>query len=288
MQLLRQLGRFKNFHRLYSKSIDLQFWEFAFPTCSVRQIRAFTDNYIYFLRDSSTEKVAVIDPGEAAPVLTGLGQWGWKLDYILATHHHFDHTGGINELKDLYKCPVVGSSFGAKRIPGIDIQLDDGANFDVGETKFTMFHTHGHTRDHISFASKQGEEQHILFSGDTVFAMGCGRLFEGTAAQMFESLNRVKALGPQTTIFAAHEYTLSNAKFALCLEPGNTDLQKRAEWVEKQIAANEPTVPFVLEDELLTSPFFRWQSNEIHRNLGLSAPTELEAFTAVRRAKDSF
>lgn len=288
MQLLYQLRRLLGSQRPYSKLSNSPFWEYAFPTCTVRQIRAFTDNYIYVLRDSSTEKVAVVDPGDAAPVLDGLKQWGWKLDYILATHHHFDHTGGITELKGVYKCPVVGSRFGAKRIPGIDIQLDDGAEFDVGETKFTMFHTHGHTRDHVSFASKQEEGQNILFSGDTVFAMGCGRLFEGTPAQMFESLNRVLEVGPNTTIFAAHEYTMANAKFALSLEPNNKHLQKRVEWVKKQIANEEPTVPFLLEDEIQTSPFFRWESSEIHGNLGLNSPSKLEAFTAVRKAKDSF
>ena len=237
----------------------------------IHQIPLWEDNYIYIFIDKATSKTAVVDPGSAEPVNQFLQEKRLRLDLILSTHHHYDHIGGNLELKEKWACPVYGFAEDRHRIPGIDIGLYEGDLCSVGNTQFEVLFLPGHTLGHIAFLNPQN---HILFCGDTLFAMGCGRLFEGSREQMFSSLQKIKKLPPKTQIYCAHEYSLKNARFALSLEPENQDLQKRFQKISALRKKNKPTVPFELEEELLTNPFLRSSS--------------LAEFSHRRELRDSF
>ena len=237
----------------------------------IHQIPLWEDNYIYLLHDKSENKTAVVDPGEAEPVHSFLKTHNLKLDFILNTHHHFDHTGGNLQLKKTWACPVYGFAGDQKRIPGIDISLKEGDSVLIGTLRFEVLYLPGHTLGHIAFWNKKNK---ILFCGDTLFAMGCGRLFEGSPEQMFSSLNKIKNLPKNTLIYCAHEYTLKNAKFALQLEPSSVNLNKRFEKVKLLRQKAQPTAPFYLEEELLTNPFLKAKS--------------LSEFTNIRKQRDHF
>lgn len=273
--------------RRYSSSSSPKFWEQKFKGFIVRQIPIISDNYVYIIRDEVTGVVGAVDPGEAAPVMDVLNSWGWNLDYILSTHHHWDHVGGNLELKEKTGCKIVGGFEGQDRIPGIDKALKESEIFELGAQKFIILNTPGHTIDHITFANLDTQ---CIFSGDTVFAMGCGRLFEGTPQQMFTSFNKIiKSCTNETIIYGTHEYTQANAKFALSLEKENDLLNTRNKIVNEKRKDSQPTVPFTLQAELETSPFFRWKSAEIKSSLGLpEAAEDIDVFTAVRKAKDTF
>ena len=216
-------------------------------------------------------KTAVVDPALAQPVNTFLKSKNWKLDFILNTHHHWDHTGGNKMLKQEWNCLVVGFSRDTHRIPEIDIQLNEGEEFKLGSSMSRILFLPGHTLGHIAYWFWKEKK---LFCGDTLFAMGCGRLFEGTYQQMFDSLHQVKKLPPETKIYCAHEYTEKNGHFALSVKPHNTDLQKRMNKVEEKRKNNLPTVPFFLSEDLKTNPF-------------LQANT-LEQFRQFRKKRDLF
>ena len=220
----------------------------------IHQIPLWEDNYIYLLHEQQKNKTAVIDPGEAEAVQQFLKSNNLKLDCILNTHHHFDHTGGNLKLKEEWNCKIYGFKEDEKRIPGIDVCLKEGETFFVGAMGFEVLYVPGHTLGHIAFWSKK---HRILFCGDTVFAMGCGRLFEGSPEQMFSSLSKIKQLPKDSRIYCAHEYSLKNARFALSLNPSNPDLQKRFQKITTLRENNQATVPFYLKEELLTNPFFR-------------------------------
>ena len=237
----------------------------------IYQIPLWEDNYIYLLHEKTKNQTAVIDPGEAKAVNQFLKSKNLKLDCILSTHHHFDHTGGNLELKKQWDCKIYGFKGDEQRIPGINISLKEGETVSVGALSFEVLYVPGHTLGHIAFWNKQHQ---ILFCGDTVFAMGCGRLFEGTAEQMFSSLSHIKKLPEKSLIYCAHEYTLKNARFALTVEPGNSDLKKRFQKVEALRKQNQPTVPFYLEEELLTNPFLRSKT--------------VSEFAKIRRLRDRF
>ena len=215
----------------------------------VHQIPALRDNYIYILKNKS--HVAVVDPSEASPVIKFLQEKKWPLDFIFNTHHHWDHTGGNEELKNLYSSKVFGFEKDRHRIPGIDKTLKDGEEFLFGNTKVKVIFIPGHTLGHIAFYFSQ---EKYLFCGDTLFAMGCGRLFEGTAKQMHESLGRLKELPRETLVFCGHEYTEANGNFALSVDKDNPLLQKRMEKVRLLRKNNQSTVPFTLREELDTNP----------------------------------
>lgn len=251
----------------------------------VFQIPVLTDNYIYIIRDLSSSEVAVVDPALADPVLEFLEKKKWKLSYIINTHHHFDHVGGNLEIKSKTGCKIFGSKYDQHRIPGIDIQLDEKSYFKLGNSTAKILYIPGHTLGHIAYYF---EEDQKLFSGDTLFAMGCGRLFEGTPSQMLESLTQIKNLNPLTLIYCTHEYTLKNGEFALTVDRENPLLIQRMEQVRSNRNQSLPTVPTTLQDELNTNPFLRPHSPDIQQAVKLIGATTTEVFTKLRGLRDSW
>jgi hydroxyacylglutathione hydrolase len=245
----------------------------------------FSDNYVYLLRDAARGATGVVDPGAADPVLVRLQETGWKLDWILSTHHHQDHTGGNLELKRRTGCKVAGPAGERDAIPGIDLALAEGDRFELGDAAATVFETPGHTRGHISYWFA---DENALFCADTLFALGCGRVFEGTPPQMWQSLSKLAALPAATRVYCGHEYTLSNARFAVTIDPDNPALQRRAAEVERLRAEGRPTVPSTIGVELETNPFLRASDPDIRRQLGLAGADDAEVFAEIRRRKDRF
>lgn len=245
----------------------------------------FSDNYVYLLRDAARGVTGVVDPGDAAPVLARLDETGWKLDWILSTHHHQDHTAGNVELKRRTGCQIAGPAAERDAIPGIDLELREGDLFELGDASAAVLETPGHTRGHISYWF---EDDSALFCADTLFALGCGRVFEGTPPQMWASLSKLAALPGATRIYCGHEYTLSNARFALTVDPDNAALQRRAAEIEQLRAAGRPTIPSTLAVELETNPFLRAGDARIRRGLGLADAPDAEVFAEIRRRKDRF
>jgi hydroxyacylglutathione hydrolase len=190
----------------------------------IERVPCLSDNYAWLLHEPGSGATAVVDPSESAPVEAALARLGWKLTHILNTHHHADHTGGNRALKAAHGATVVGPAADAARIPGIDVRLADGERYSVGGAELRCFDTPGHTRGHITL---HFEGSKALFPGDTLFALGCGRLFEGTPAQMWASLSKLLPLPHDTRVFCAHEYTQSNARFAVHVDPGNERLRRR-------------------------------------------------------------
>lgn len=236
----------------------------------VHRVPAFTDNYVW-LFEYSPGLVAVVDPADAAPVLAAVAEQGLKVTHILNTHWHPDHVGGNLVIKEATGCHVIGPAREADRIPGLDRATDEGEQVSLGGHRGDVLFVGAHTAGHIAYHFPSA---HTLFPGDTLFAMGCGRLFEGTPEDMFRALGKLKRLPGDTRVFCAHEYTLSNARFAVTVEPENAALAERYATVQAMRSRDEPTVPFTLEEELATNPFVRAGSAE---ELG-----------ARRRAKDVF
>lgn len=251
----------------------------------IEQIPALSDNYIYLLRDRGTGRTATVDPAEAGPVLGALRRLGWSLDVILNTHHHPDHVGGNAELKAATGCRIVGPRADAARIPGIETQVGDGDDYALGDSVATVFDVPGHTRGHIAYWFR---DSRALFCGDTLFALGCGRLFEGTPAQMWTSLSKLAALPDDTRVYCAHEYTQANARFALAVEPGNAALQARARAIDAARAAGRPTVPSTMAEERATNPFLRPTSADLQRTLNLAGADPVAVFAETRKRKDTF
>lgn len=249
------------------------------------QIPVLNDNYIYLVRDPESEATAVVDPAVAGPVLDELDKRGWRLTHILNTHHHDDHVGGNRELKDKTGCTIVGPRADRDRIPGIEIELGDGDNFDFGNHTAKIFDVPGHTRGHIAYWFADSD---ALFSGDTLFAMGCGRLFEGTPAQMWQSLGKFLDLPGSTRVYCAHEYTEANGRFALSVEPDNDALKARMDRVLDLRRAKKPTVPSTMADEIATNPFLRPDSADLQRTIGLSGADLVDVFAKTRELKDNF
>lgn len=223
-------------------------------TLEIELLPILTDNYCYLLREPASGLSAVVDPGTAAPVAARLAALGRGLDWILTTHHHADHTGGNLALKERFGCRIAGPADEADKVPGIDLRLAHGDRFALGAETATVIATPGHTAGHVSlyFAGAAA-----LFCGDTLFALGCGRLFEGSAETMWDSLGRLMALPDATRVYCGHEYTQSNARFALTVDPGNALLVERAAEIAAKRAAGEPTVPSTLGLERQTNPFLR-------------------------------
>ena len=251
----------------------------------IEQLPVLSDNYVYLVRDETTGLTGVVDPAVAEPVLSALSRLGWKLTHIINTHHHPDHVGGNAELMHETGCVVVGPRADRERIPGISIEVGDGDHFSLGDSTALVFDVPGHTRGHIAYWFKDSD---ALFCGDTLFAMGCGRLFEGTPSQMWNSLSKFKALPPATRVYCAHEYTQSNGRFALSVEPNNPLLVARMRRVDELRAQGRPTVPSTLAEEFATNPFLRPDSQEIRRVVGLESANDTEVFGATRARKDNF
>jgi len=241
------------------------------------------DNYAYLIHDSDAGLTAIVDPSEPDPVRKALSARGWKLTHILNTHHHFDHTGGNVPLKETTGAVIVGPGKDRDRIPGIDVGVDESTNWTFGARSVRVLEIPAHTRAHIAFVVDDA-----AFTGDTLFAMGCGRLFEGTPAMMWTSLSKLMRLPDETRIFCGHEYTLNNGRFALSIEPQNAALVSRMRDVEAARARNLPTIPSSLGLEKMTNPFLRPDSAEIRRSLDLEDADDVTVFGEMRKRKDSF
>ena len=250
----------------------------------VELIPAFSDNYIYLLRDGATGTVAVVDPGDATPVIARLERDGLPLDIILNTHHHADHIGGNAELVKRYGAQLIGPAADAHRIPNLDQAVSEGDTVSVGEAKATVIETPGHTSGHITFWF--GDDD-ALFCGDTLFSMGCGRLFEGTPAQMWHSLSKLRALPDAAKVYCGHEYTLSNARFAAGVEPDNAEVADRLRHIEATRAADQPTIPADLAAEKQTNPFLRADDPRLAAALNMPDAGPVEVFAEVRARKDT-
>jgi hydroxyacylglutathione hydrolase len=251
----------------------------------IHQIPVLQDNFIYLARDAASGSVAVVDPAEAAPVLSEANRLGWKITHILNTHHHGDHVGGNLEIKAATGCTIVGPAHDPERIPGMDVQVKDGDTYDLGTARAEVFFVPGHTRGHIAYWFKDSA---ALFCGDTLFSIGCGRLFEGTPQQMWTSLSRLRALPPQTRIYCAHEYTESNIRFAVSVDPKNAALRKREAEVKSLRAVGKFSIPAILGEERAANPFLRADTPELAAALGMTGRDAVDVFAEVRRRKDVF
>lgn len=248
-------------------------------------VPALSDNYVYLLHDAGTGATAVVDPAEAAPVEAALTARGWTLTQIVNTHHHHDHIGGNEALKAKYGVPLVGPRAETARIPDMDKTVGDGDMVEVAGHQATVYETPGHTTGHIAFHIADSA---ALFCGDTLFALGCGRMFEGTPAQFWKSLSTLRALPAETRIYCGHEYTQSNARFALSVDGGNPKLKARAEAIDRLRAANQPTIPSTIADELDTNPFLRADDPAIAAAVGMAGADPVAVFAEIRKRKDSF
>jgi len=254
-------------------------------TLQVVQIPCLNDNYGYLVHDPVSGATATIDTPDVGPINAALESHDWTLTHILNTHHHFDHAGGNEALKAQWHCSVVGADNDAARIPGIDVRVSDGETIQFGESSAQIIEVPGHTSGHIAFYFV---DEAMAFVGDTLFALGCGRLFEGSPEQMWQSLQKLMALPDETVVYCAHEYTQANAAFALSVEPNNADLVARAKDIDALRDANKPTVPTTIGLERATNPFVRPMSEDLQASLQLSGASLVEVFAETRRRKDHF
>lgn len=251
-------------------------------------IPAFTDNYIWALCDEENNHLSIVDPGDAAPVIKFIEKKQFKLLSILVTHHHGDHSGGVAELQTQWQCPVYCSSIDGKKFAGVTHYVAEGDTIEVlPGFLMNVFNIPGHTLGHIAFYN-----DHLLFCGDTLFAAGCGRLFEGTPAMMYHSLQKLARLPAETKLYCGHEYTLANLRFAKALEPHNQDILKRIDIESEKRGKNQATLPSTISLELRTNPFLRCSEKEIQMAIGsdqnLDLTNLISTFAELRRMKDHF
>ena len=232
-------------------------------------VPVFADNYIWLVHDEPSGETAVVDPGDAAPALAETQRRGWRVTQVWNTHHHWDHSGGNLAMKEATGCTVSGPA--AEKIPGREVGLSEGSELRIGDQCGRVLEIPGHTLGHVALVF---DDEHIAFVGDTLFAMGCGRLFEGTAQQMYESLQRLAGLPPETKLYCGHEYTLANARFAAHAEPENPAVAARLAEAQTLHDRGEITLPTTVALERETNPFVR--------------ASTVEEFARLRTAKDSF
>ncbi|MCE2510375.1 MAG: hydroxyacylglutathione hydrolase [Alphaproteobacteria bacterium] len=252
---------------------------------TIHQIPLLQDNYGYLLHEPQAKVTAVVDPAVSEPILRALAKRDWSLDYILNTHHHYDHTGGNLELKRATGCKIIGPRHDSDRIPGIDLGVSDGDTARIGGAEGEVIAVDGHTHGHIAYWFR---ESRALFCGDTLFSLGCGRLFEGEPEEMWESLKRLRILPDDSLVFCGHEYTPANARFALSIDPDNPDLLARVQEVEKKRTKGQSTVPSTLEMERRANPFLRADVDAIARAVGMQGASPAQVFAEIRRRKDAF
>jgi hydroxyacylglutathione hydrolase len=244
-----------------------------------------SDNYGVLLHDPETGATAAIDAPEAAPIEAALKATGWKLTDILVTHHHADHTDGIMALKDKYKCRVVAAAAEAAKIPGVDETVREGDKVTVGKLTANVIETPGHTSGHITFWF-HGDK--LAFAGDTLFAIGCGRVIEGTMPMMWKSLLKLRDLPDDTQVYCGHEYTAANIKFAKTIEPNNKALLAREAQATQQLAKGEPTIPVTIGDEKKANVFLRADVPEVAASLGMAGKPAADVFAEIRERKNKF
>ncbi len=243
------------------------------------------DNYCVLLHDASSGATAAIDAPEAAPIEAALDETGWRLSDILVTHHHGDHTGGIDALKRKHNCRVVAPRREASKIPGVDVTVRDGDFVHVGTFAGRVLETPGHTLGHVSYWFKQ---EKLAFVGDTLFSVGCGRIIEGDPDMMWQSLLKIRNLPMDTQIYCGHEYTAANVHFALTIEPKNTALRERAAEVVRLTERGRPTIPTTIGHEKSTNPFLRADLHSVAAAVGLEGAPAAKVFAAIRARKDKF
>jgi len=255
------------------------------PSLEIHQIKVLGDNYVHLLHDRATGKCAAVDPAEAGPVKAALDNLELELSHILITHDHADHTGGNKKLKSIYGCEIVGSNTDRESIPGLDTPVCEGDTIAIGESKCRVMEVPGHTRGHIAYYFA---DDRALFTGDTMFVIGCGRLFGGTAEQMWASLSRIRKLPGDTLVYCAHEYSQANARFALSIDADNPDLAEAANRIDGLRAAGKSTVPSTIDRERATNPFLRADMPSFQQTLGLAGLDAVTVFAELRRRKDNF
>lgn len=244
-----------------------------------------TDNFGVLIHDPDSGATASIDAPEEQPILDALKRRGWTLTNILTTHHHQDHVEANLALKTRFEATIIGPENEAAKIPGLDMTIGDGGDFEFASHKVHVYETPGHTAGHICF---HFPDDKLLFSADTLFALGCGRLFEGTPAQMWASLTKLMALPDDTVVYFGHEYTLSNARFAVTVDPDNAELKSRTAEIEALRAKGGFTAPTTLGLEKRTNPFLRAKDAGIRQHLNMQDATDAEVFAEIRKRKDNF
>lgn len=251
----------------------------------IHQFPCLDDNYGFLIHEPSSGATATVDTPEVAPINAALEERGWQLTHILNTHHHFDHAGGNEALKTQWGCTIVGAANDAHRIPGIDVQVRDGEVIELGAARAKVFEVPGHTTGHIAYYFA---EDGAAFVGDTMFALGCGRLFEGSPDQMWGSLSKLMALPDETFVYCAHEYTQANAAFAVTVEPGNDELAARVKEIADLRAQGLPTVPTTIGRERATNPFVRPGSADLQATIDMVGSDPVSVFAETRKRKDNF
>ena len=251
----------------------------------IRQFACLGDNYGFLVHDPVSGETVSIDTPDASQILEEADKAGWTITQIWNTHHHHDHAGGNIALKKATGARISGPAYDAHRIEMMDHEVKDGDTVSLGNFKADVLFTPGHTSGHIVYVFKG---QNIAFVGDTMFALGCGRLFEGTAGQMWNSLSRLAELPDETRIYCAHEYTQANARFALSVDPDNTDLIAYSTAVDAERARGEPTVPTTIGAEKMANPFLRPHDEAIRKLLDMADSSDEDVFAEIRRRKDNF
>tara|TARA_B100000287_G_C20613466_1_gene772996 strand:+ start:853 stop:1614 length:762 start_codon:yes stop_codon:yes gene_type:complete len=251
----------------------------------IKIIKCLNDNYSYIIFNKETLISAVIDPSEADPIIHEINKNKFNLKYILNTHHHYDHVGGNEKLKEKYNCKIVGFEKDKNRIPGIDIGLNDNQTWKNELFECKILHIPGHTSGHICIYIK---ELNALFTGDTLFSLGCGRIFEGTYDEMYKSLNKLKKFPKNTKIYCGHEYTKKNSDFCFSIDKENSKLLNKIKKIKKDIQNGNPTIPTILSDEIECNIFLRTDNLKIQKQIGVNSNNPIETFTKLRDLKDNF
>ena len=248
-------------------------------------IPCLSDNYAFIAHDTATGATAVVDAPEAAPIIAALDESGWTLTCVILTHHHADHVQGLPDLLRAHPAVVIGAAADAHRLPPLDQSVSEGDTIVLGEHSGHVLDVSGHTVGHIAV---HFPDAHAVFTADSLMALGCGRVFEGTKPQMWASLSKLAALPPDTTVCSGHEYTAANARFALSVDPDNHALQARAAQVDAATKLGKPTVPSQLSEELATNPFLRASDPALKAALGMADAPDAEVFAEIRTRKDNF
>lgn len=254
-------------------------------TLELVTVPCLADNYAFLLHDDESKQTLLVDAPESWPIMAALGARGWNLTHVALTHHHYDHVDGLEDLQEAFSPQVIGAAADAHRLPKLDRAVRGGESFDWSGHMIEVFDVSGHTEGHIAYYIPDAR---AVFTGDSLMALGCGRLFEGSAAQMWKSLCRFAALPGDILVCSGHEYTEANAAFAVTIEPDNTDLAARVQAVRAARARDEATVPSLLSLEMATNPFLRADQASVKAGLGMEGAADAEVFAEIRRRKDNF